>query len=452
MRRFFCFTLCASLCIAWISSFAEEIRVNLNTASPLQPLYIGKIQGKNTSFSISYLNQLEGILSYDFNYNGMTVVFPRSVEKEKLLQNQEERVAFNPAAWKEMGIAYALQLTLQGNTLHASCFTTQSGSLKKFSSITLNGKLHEDRVRIHKLADAVFKTLFQTDGVASSRLLFAYQTKARNGDKDSISEIWECDWDGGNLKQITHENSYCVTPVLLPYSSQFGNDKFLYVSYKLGQPKIYIASLSDGVGERLIDLRGNQILPSVSQKRDKIAFISDAGGRTDLFVQPFDSANFDRDKPVQLYSYPRSTQASPTFSPDGSTIAFVSDKDGGTRIYTLPANSSSKRGNAILITKKNKENTCPSWSPDGKKIAYSAKTNGIRQIWIYDLVSKEENQLTTGPGNKENPCWAPDSKHLVFNSTDADVSELYVVNLNQPDAIKITKGPGKKHYPAWGKR
>ena len=113
---------------------------------------------------------------------------------------------------------------------------------------------------------------------------------------------------------------------------------------------------------------------------------------------------------------------------------------------------SGKRPDPVLLTKRNNENTCPAWSPDGTKLAYSAKTNGVRQIWVYDFTTKEERQLTFGPGNKENPAWAPDSVHLVFNSTDATASELYLVNLNQPEALRISKGPGKKHYPSWGAR
>jgi TolB protein len=211
-----------------------------------------------------------------------------------------------------------------------------------------------------------------------------------------------------------------------------------------------MGSLAQSSATRVIELSGNQLLPAIAPKQDKMAFICDASGRADLFMQDLNPETGEMGKPVQLFSYPRSTQASPTFSPDGSQIAFVSDKDGAPRIYLVPATHHEKRASPLLLTKRNTENSCPSWSPDGKKIAFSAKTKGTRQIWIYDVGAGEEWQLTDGTGNKENPSWAPDSEHLVFNSTDGHTSELYLVNLNQPDVIKITSGPGVKHYPSWG--
>ena len=236
---------------------------------------------------------------------------------------------------------------------------------------------------------------------------------------------------------------------MIPSSTSQPSDKFLYVSYKFGQSKIYLASLQKGEGKRLIDLRGNQLLPAVSPKKDKIAFICDATGRADLFIQNFDPHKGAIGKPIQLYSYPRSVQASPSFSPDGDKIAFVSDKDGSPRIYIIPSKSGAKRADPQLITKVNKESSCPSWSPDGKKLAYSAKTNGIRQIWIYDFETQTESQLTSGPGNKENPVWAQNSLHLVFNSVEGSVSDLFVVNLHQAEPIKIINDEGKNHYPSW---
>lgn len=435
------------------SDEGQEIRVHLATTNPLQPIYIGKIQAQNSTFDPAYLAQLENILSYDFNYNGSTKVVSRSAEKEQLLYAKDNADAFNLSSWKNLGINYVIRCQINGRSLNASTYNVQNGSLKTFAEIPLYGDLNNDRRQIHKLADSIHKILFNSEGVASSRILYAYQVKnPRQDGGEWISEIWECDWDGANARQLTHDESYSVTPVAIPFNPHYSNDRFLYVSYKMGQPKIYIGSLKGGEGKRLIDLRGNQLLPAISLKRDKVAFICDAGGRTDLFVQPFNPETGEVGKPIQLYSYPRSTQASPTFSPDGSKIAFVSDKDGGMRIYVIPAVSSEKRANAQMISKQNRENSCPCWSADGTKLAYSAKTNGIRQIWIFDFGTGEEWQLTSGPGNKENPYWAPDSKHIVFNSTDNSSSELYIANMNQPEAMKISRGPGKKHYPTWGAR
>lgn len=417
----------------------EEIRIYLSTTSSLQPLYLGAVQCSDHSVESSYLEKLRSVLEFDLNYNGQTRVLAMQADREEALKTG----SFQNGLWKNWAAAHVVKCEVQNKALVISCYSTQAGSLKRFPPVTLTGALAKDRKNLHRLSDALFKTLFGKEGVANTQLI--YSLKQHKGDR-FVSEIWCCDWDGANARQLTHENNLCVTPLFLPRSKE----RFLYASFRQGKSKIFKGSIHQGSGERLIDLGGNQLLPAISPKQDKIAFICDASGRTDLFIQSFNADTGEMGKPVQLFSYPRSTQASPTFSPDGSKIAFVSDKDGAPRIYILPAVQNEKRGIPTLLTKKNTENSCPCWSPDGKKIAFSAKTKGTRQIWIYDFEAGQEWQLTDGSGNKENPSWAPDSEHLVFNSTDGHVSELYLVNLNQPDVVKITSGPGVKHYPSWG--
>jgi TolB protein len=424
---------------------SEEIRIYLSTTSPLQAVYVSKIHCTDGSLKADYLTQLESVLTFDFNYNGMSKVLPINNEKEQQLRAPN---CFSQG--KNWGAAHVIKSTIMGQNLSVAVFSVNSSSLKQFPEVKLSGTLSKDRRMIHKIADAVFKSLYGQEGVASSRILYSVKNKTQDQKQNNwVAEIWASDWDGGNATQLTREGSYCVTPVQLPKSDHYANDRFLYVSYKSGQPKIFISSIAEGVGKRLIDLRGNQLLPAISRQRDKIAFICDAAGAADLFLQEFHPERGEVGKPMQLFSYPHSTQASPTFSPDGSKIAFVSDKDGSPRIYIIPASFTSKRATPTLVSKQNRENSCPAWSPDGKKLAYSAKTKGTRQIWIYDFDTGEEWQLTDGTENKENPSWAQDSKHLVFNSTDGSVSELYLVNLNQPDVVKITHGAGVKHYPTW---
>ncbi len=433
-----------------LTASEEEIKVFLPTTNSFTPIYVADFRSDSTTFTSGFCDQLRTVLLYDLNHDGSSTVIMKTKEKESLLQEENKQIAYNPVAWKAWGAMHVITANISDQALNLSLFSLSSQTLKHLPPFKLSGNLSSDRRIIHQAADILHKLIYSTPGISNSRLLYCLQ-KSGGKEKKWISEIWECDWDGANPSQITNEHSYCVTPTFIP-SSKGSSDRFVYVSYKKGQPKIYVASLKEGEGKRLVSLKGNQLLPAISPQKDKLAFICDASGRTDLFVQQLNPVSGQGSTPVQLFSYPRSTQGSPTFSPDGTKIAFVSDKDGGTRIYWIPSETGRRRAIPHLLTKKNSENSCPSWSPDGTKLAYSAKTKGIRQIWIYEFATGEERQLTDGPGNKENPAWAPDSIHLVFNSTGSEQSELFVVNLNQPEAIKITHGPGKKDYPAWGIR
>lgn len=454
--KFFCrLALIIIACVFFYPIAADEdqeIKIYLPTTNPMTPLYVADWTSSSSSIDEVHVSKLLDIFKYDLRHGGFSSLLGRDSFMEETLKNPDKQIAFAPAAWKEKGAAYVILGKTTGQTLTVSCFSVLARTLKHLPPITLSGNLAADRQQIHRLADTLNKVLYDKEGISHSKILYCLQKPGPAGNKSWVSEIWECDWDGANAKQVTHENSYCVTPVYLPADGVQTSDRFVYVSYKMGQPKIFIASVQEGKGKRLIDLRGNQLLPAISKQRDKIAYICDASGRTDLFLQHLNPHSGRADTPQQLFSYPRSTQASPTFSPLGDKIAFVSDKDGSAKIYIIPAKAGARRHTPLLISKKNQENSCPAWSPDGTKIAYSAKTKGVRQIWIYDFASGEERQLTDGPNHKENPSWAPDSMHLVFNSTSGENSNLFVVNLNQPEAIKITSGPGKKTYPAWGMR
>jgi len=430
----------------------EEIVVHLSNEERLAPLYLNPIEDIRSGFNASYLRSLEKVLSFDLNHNGKTELVTQTNARKEQVGREKGLHVFEREKWRELGCDFVVKVAISDKKLTTSLFSVSTGAIKGIDGIPLSGKLEQDRRILHSVADSMHEALFGVRGVCETRILYTIRTRDGSNSSDWITEVWEADYDGANARQITHHAGLCVTPTYVPSVGSGRCNHLLYVCYQVGQPKIYATSVDTGESMRLTFMRGNQLMPVISPKMDQMAFISDITGNPDLFVQDFSLDEGLLGKPRQVFCAPQAAQGTPTFSPDGKQLAFVSNKDGTPRIYvlTIPKGGASiKDVKPQLVSKQNRNNTCPAWSPDGTKIAYSATTLGVRQVWIYDFITGKESQLTDGYGHKENPTWAPDSLHLMFNSSTATTSELFLINLNQKKTVKITGGPGEKRFPAW---
>jgi len=56
----------------------------------------------------------------------------------------------------------------------------------------------------------------------------------------------------------------------------------------------------------------------------------------------------------------------------------------------------------------------PAWSPDGRRIAFSALKGGVLDLYLFDLESKQLQQLTNDPFADLDPEWTPDGRELVW--------------------------------------
>lgn len=392
----------------------ETIYVDLAREIPLERIYIDKASG--------YLSKLTEVLSFDFDHNGRT-----KLESNKAHAN------------------YELHLSINETLLKCQLVNTENKTGKTFDGIALSMDPLKDRQAIHRLSDTIFKTLYQEEGIASTR--FVYTTKHKNN-----YELWEADYDGENRSLITRQREVLVTPCLSSAPQGKRPASCLFTSYIQGEPKLFLSPLKEFKPKRISLLKGNQLTPAISKQNDKIAFISDTKGNPDLYLVDLDPSG-NLSTPRRIYGFPKAAQSSPTFSPDGKKIAFVSNKDGFPRIYSLPIPNPDQKIRHLkpeLLTTLSKESTAPAWSPDGQKLAYCARDNeGVRQIYIYDFGTKREKQLTQGPLQKENPTWASNSLHLLYNTVGDNESTIYMINLNEKESIRIPLEGGIHRFPSW---
>jgi TolB protein len=445
-------TLLSLLCASLHAEPEDNMIVRLATEKKLMPLYLGQVKGE--SQEQSYLNQLRSILNFDLTHNGMTEVIASAPELDKILDS-ESFDSFNTAnQWKQKGFSYVVKVKIKDDQLSARVLHATTGQGKKVDNLPITGEISHDRRQIHRLADAIYKALFNEEGIATTHILFTKKVPGKTPNASDF-ELWEMDYDGANARQLLKQSGLIVTPAYVPPKSGQLASQFVFVNYKNGQPKIFIGNLRDGTNKALVKLAGNQLMPAVSRQQDKVAFISDYTGNPDLFMQTFDIEQATPGKPQQLFTNKRAAQGTPTFSPDGKQVAFVSNKDGSPKIYVMNIPEPRAKINELkpkLITRYQGDCTAPNWSPDGKKIAYCVKTKGKRQIWVYDFDRKEEYQVTQGNENKENPSFAPNSEHIVYNTTEQGNTEIYFVSLNELKPVKITSGVGDKRFPSWEPR
>lgn len=135
----------------------------------------------------------------------------------------------------------------------------------------------------------------------------------------------------------------------------------------------------------------------------------------------------------------------PVLSPDGRSIAFAALGD----IYLLPIGSNAQPEN---LTKDAALDTEPAWSPDGSRLVYSSdKGGGLLQLWVRDLKSGQDRQLTNLTTQPMGATWSPDGSRIAFLEVDG-VWRRAAVSVVDVASGKVTKihdslfGPGT---PTW---
>ena len=133
----------------------------------------------------------------------------------------------------------------------------------------------------------------------------------------------------------------------------------------------------------------------------------------------------------------------PVISPDGNTVAFAAVGD----IYVMPVG-----GKPENITRDEALDTDPAWSPDGSQLVFSSdRGGGLLQLWIHDMKTGRDRQLTNISTQPQGATWSPDGKRIAFFDVDGmwRAASVSVVDVASGKVTKIHNslfGPGT---PTW---
>ena len=291
------------------------------------------------------------------------------------------------------------------------------------------GWTNDQRKMIRRFCSEVIYSLTGDKGIFNSEIAFI---STGSGNK----EIYICEFDGYNPRQVTHNKSITISPA---WSS---DGKWIaYTSYARGKPDLYIKHLKEKRGS-VIEKEGINITPAWAPDKFTLAATLSFSGDQEIYLLT------GTGKIINRLTHKRGIDLSPTWSPDGKHIAFVSKRSGTPQIYIKDLDS----GQVKRLTFQGRYNTQPSWSPRGDKVAYSGMANGRNNIFVIGIDGQGPVQLTHNEGDNESPSWSPDGSLIVFSSTREGPSRIYVMTAYGTDQRRLLALRGEQSEPNWSPR
>ncbi|MDP2888669.1 MAG: PDZ domain-containing protein, partial [Bacteroidota bacterium] len=265
--------------------------------------------------------------------------------------------------------------------------------------------------------------------------IYEFNTKTKATKKLTTHADFDCMWPSGENGQMVYENG----GYLYKLNLQTGKEEKVNVSIHFDNPNIlpYYKNVKDFVQAYEVSPTGKRALISA---------------RGDIFSVPAENGST-----YNLTNTQGVREVYPRWSPDGKYISYYSDASGEYEIYLLenkkgaaPKQLTSgstawkydsewspnskfmlyfdrtlqlklvdvETGKTTVVTKADRnEIRSYSFSPDSKWITYDKEgANGLGAVWVYNLETAQNHQLTNDSFNDNSPVFSPDGKYIYFVS------------------------------------
>lgn len=223
-----------------------------------------------------------------------------------------------------------------------------------------------------------------------------------------VPELLRLDAVTGEVMRVLPPGTVAMDPAPSPDGARIA---FVVADYVEGTGDIFVCDRDGGNVRQLTDDPELDDQPAWSPDGARIAFRSYRTLREgDIWVMDADGGN-----PVNLTPDPLpgiNDERSPCWSPDGARIAYISTAGGNRDVWTMAADGSAPLRLVSTIDLEAE----PAWSPDGSVIAYrqSSQDDGS-DIWLVPAAGGDATGLLM-PGEQRLPAWSPGGTRLVFVS------------------------------------
>lgn len=240
-------------------------------------------------------------------------------------------------------------------------------------------------------------------------------------DRDKTMNLFVYNTKSGQTSKVTNFTDYDVKfPSCFGNTIVFENGGYIYkldASTKKAE-KVSVTLAADNVYARteLKDGADYVTAASLSPNGERLA-VTARGEVFDLPASKGVTRNITRS--------PGAHERDAAWSPDGKWIAYISDATGETEIYLQPTEG----GDPVQATKNNDTYIRSlAWSPDSKHIVYTDRKNRIN---LLDVATRQVSELSKSPlGEARDVSFSPDNNWLAYSRvSENNYSIIYLYDI-----------------------
>jgi TolB protein len=302
----------------------------------------------------------------------------------------------------------------------------------KGGSVILNQNASgtSSRNAFYRAADAAVKATCGLNGFFASKLAFISNRTGKD-------EVYVGDLFMGEVKQITRDNAYAMTPRWSPEGS-----RLIYTSYfKSGFPDIYLINLTNNDRTKFASFQGTNSGARFSPNGLQVAMVLSGEGTPEIYMKPVSGGKFSR------LTHSDSVKSSPCFSPDSSRIVFAAEP--GPQLYIMAAaiNAPGQRVGGGQWSYCAEPDWCRT---DPNKIAFTFREQGGHfQIAVLDLRTGQCKRVSKADYDGVEPNWLADGRHLIYTARAAGTRALVILDTESGRTIRLGNISAEK-ASAWG--
>lgn len=187
--------------------------------------------------------------------------------------------------------------------------------------------------------------------------------------------------------------------------------------------------------------------PVWSPDGNQLAFINNSIGTKNDNAINFEVYTFSLDnKKLTRHTFNTSFEADIIWSPDGTQIAVKSYRDENDEVYVIDL----KSGDQLNISNHPKRDSNPFWSKDGKLIYFQSNRDHPKgELYSYNLSTRKLTRITNNDFSESGAVWSPDGSTIAFVSDMDGDDDIYLMNISSKEVAQLTDNELNDWYPQW---